>query len=185
MKGLRTGCLLCCSAILFLLTACMEKPTPPPPPPPAPISSEIFNAKRVFVADLGSDPVATVNLPGGASACYRTFYASLQRWGHYELVKSPAAADLVFEISATKREETYGMGYGPRSPTHDYVKYPAIITLSARERSTGSILWTTKVQFLSTANREKTELQEFDGTIEVLTGELKAMGPAANPTAGP
>jgi hypothetical protein len=160
----------------------MVKPAPPPPPPPAPISSEIFNAKKVFVADLGADPVATVNLPGGARGPYNTFYASLQNWGHYELTTTPQTADLIFEISTTQREETFGMGGGPRSPTHDYVKYPAIITLRVRDTLTGSNLWTTKVQFSDTANRWKTELKNFDGTIEFLTDELKAMGSAPMPT---
>jgi hypothetical protein len=178
--------LVFCAFGLVMLAGCMEKPAPPPPPPPPPISTEIANAKRVFVSNLGSDAVAAVNLPGGANGCYNTFYASLQQWGHYQLVNSPSDAELIFEIHTTKRPVTeWNSCCEARSSTHDYIKYPAIISLTVKNASTHTTLWSTEVGFLSTANTEKTELKQFDQTIEALTNRLKAMIPAAGPTPAP
>ena len=187
LKRLRRACLFAGSAVLFPLTACfISKPTPPPPPPPPAIAAEIANAKRVFVSNLGEDGVAAANLPGGADACYNTFYASLQQWGHYKLVGSPNDADLVLEISATEKAETKEIeGPGGRTSTHNYTDYPAIITLTAIDTSTRSVLWTTRVGFLSTAIKRETELKQFDQTIEVLTNRLKAMVAAPYPMAHP
>jgi hypothetical protein len=165
----------------------MAKPAPPPPPPPPAISAQIINAKKVFVSNLGEDAVATANLPGGADACYNTFYASLEQWGHYQLVSSPKDADLIFEISATKKAEIDReiLSPGPRPDKYDVTRYPAIITLAAKRTDTGSPLWTTQVGFLSTANTRKTELKQFNEAIEALTNRLKAMAPVASPAPAP
>lgn len=169
------------SAFLFLVTGCMVKPAPPPPPPPPAISAQIISAKTVFVSNLGEDAVAAANLPGGTDACYNTFYASLKQWGHYELVSSPNDADLIFEISATKKPEKRGaVKPGVRLDYYPPTDYPAIITLAAKETRTDSTLWRTQVGFLSTANTQKTELKQFDEAIEALTNRLKAMAPVAN-----
>jgi hypothetical protein len=186
LKGLRKGCLLAGSAVLFPLTACfISKPAPPPPPPPPAIAAQIANARTVFVSNRGEDGVAAANLPGGADACYNTFYASLQQWGHYQLVNSPKDADLILEISATKRAEIDKeiLSPGPRSDTYDVTRYPAIITIAAKQTGTGSTFWTTQVEFLSTANTQKTNLRQFNEAIETLTNRLKAMVAAPNPMA--
>lgn len=182
VRLLLTGIFLCVP-----VAGCMEKPAPPPPPPPPAISAQISNAKTVFVSNLGEDAVAAANLPGGAGACYNTFYASLKQWGHYELVSSPRDADLIFEISATEKAEvdTEILSAGPRPDKYDVTRYPAVITLVAKNAHTSSTLWTTKVGYFDTANTRKTETKQFNEAIEVLTDRLKAMGPAPTAAAGP
>ncbi|MGA7155277.1 MAG: hypothetical protein WBY53_00425 [Acidobacteriaceae bacterium] len=172
------GTLLCAS-----MTACMEKPAPPPPPPPPNIAAQIANAKRVFVSNLGSNDVAAENIPGGANACFNTFYASLEQWGHYQLVSSPKDADLVFEISATKRQwERTGLDV---TSNHGAITFPAIITLSIDDPSKKSTLWTTQVAYLSTSQARKIELKQFNEAIEALTNRLKAMVPTTGPAPAP
>lgn len=66
----------------------------------APLPAQIVSAKKVFVAYGGGE----TNLPpqiysGGSDRTYNQFYAALNRWGNYQLVSTPAEADLVFEVS--------------------------------------------------------------------------------------
>jgi hypothetical protein len=152
------------------------------------VTGRIADAKKVFISNVGEDGVAAANLPGGPDACYNTFYASLKQWGHYELVTSPGEADLVFEISATKKAWDHDpsiVGIGS-PPTNRGVRlYPAIITLTVEDNLTRSTLWTTEVEFLSGAIKQKTKVREFDERIETLTDRLKAMAAAPDPMKSP
>jgi hypothetical protein len=166
----------------------MVKPAPPPPLPPPEVTGRIADAKKVFVSNVGEDGVAAANLPGGADACYNTFYASLKQWGHYQLVSSPKDADLVFEISATEKHWDHDPSIvGIASPpTNRGVRiYPAIITLKVDDNLTRSTLWETHAIAVTTANRQKTKLKQFDEAIEVLTERLKEMAAAPDPMKSP
>ena len=72
----------------------------PKPLPPAPIPPQILTAKKVFIANVGGDemtgddPVFT----GGPDRAYNEFYAAMKSWGRFEIVSSPAEADLLLEI---------------------------------------------------------------------------------------
>jgi hypothetical protein len=57
--------------------------------PAAPRPAQIVAAKKVFISNAGV----------GTDMTYDQFYAAIKGWGRYELVASPADADLVFEIS--------------------------------------------------------------------------------------
>jgi hypothetical protein len=63
---------------------------------PAPVPSQIAAAHTVFLVNQGAD----ANFPGATDEAYNDLYASLQAWGHYQLVASPAEADLVFQLRA-------------------------------------------------------------------------------------
>lgn len=73
--------------------------------PAAPVPPQITAAKKIFIANLGQDSYGTVAdgplLNGSANRTYDEFYAAMKDWNHYELVSSPANADLIFEISWT------------------------------------------------------------------------------------
>ena len=66
----------------------------------APVPALIASAKKVFVSNAGVDPMAleTFKRLGDPNLPYNQFYAAMKEWGRYELVSSPADADLVFEI---------------------------------------------------------------------------------------
>jgi len=69
--------------------------------PAAPIPSQILAAKTVFISNAGGE--VDVNLGGlgnyGApDGPYNQFYAAVKAWGRYQLVDSPSAADLIFQI---------------------------------------------------------------------------------------
>jgi hypothetical protein len=68
-----------------------------------PIPAQISAAKKVFVANAGGDSLYTEDplFAGGPDRAYNQFYAAMKIWGKYELVSSPADADLLFDIRFT------------------------------------------------------------------------------------
>jgi hypothetical protein len=68
--------------------------------PPAPIPTQISTAKRVFVANGGGDDsgISESFFNRDVDRAYNQFYAAMKSAGRYELVGSPAEADLLFEI---------------------------------------------------------------------------------------
>ena len=70
------------------------------PPPAAPVPGLITSAKKIFTANMGADNFsqnAFKKLQDPARP-YNAFYAEMKSWNHYEIVDSPADAELIFEI---------------------------------------------------------------------------------------
>ena len=88
-----------CLAILLLqvsaLTAQQSKAVPTAPIPP-----QILAAKKVFIANAGGDEMTgdDQRFSGGPDRAYNEFYAAMKSWGRFEIVNSPADADLLLEI---------------------------------------------------------------------------------------
>jgi hypothetical protein len=72
-------------------------------PAPGPVPAQIAAAQKVFISNAGGASLETVIdetvFNGGPDRPYNEFYAAMKSWGRYELVSSPADADLVLEIS--------------------------------------------------------------------------------------
>ena len=70
---------------------------------PAPVPPQIAAAQKVFISNAGGESFESVIdetvFSGGPDRPYNQFYAAMKGWGRYELVSSPADADLVLEIS--------------------------------------------------------------------------------------
>jgi hypothetical protein len=66
--------------------------------PAAPLPSQILAAKKVFIAN-GGGGFDKVIWNGDSSRAYNEFYGAIKSWGHYEIVGTPAEADLVLQIS--------------------------------------------------------------------------------------
>jgi hypothetical protein len=69
-----------------------------------PIPSQIQSAKKVFISYAGQDVGSgDVRSPDSlmVSELYSDFYETIKDWGHFEVVQTPADADLVLEISVT------------------------------------------------------------------------------------
>ena len=64
---------------------------------------QIGAAQKVFISNAGGESFETVIdqtvFNGGPDRPYNEFYADVKSWGRYEIVSSPADADLVLEIS--------------------------------------------------------------------------------------
>ncbi len=59
---------------------------------PAPLPAQIFTAKKVFVSNGGGDTLDYYS--GGPDRAYNELYAALKGWRRYELVATPADAEL-------------------------------------------------------------------------------------------
>lgn len=73
-------------------------------PAPAPIPAPILSAHTVFIGNAGMDAFADQvfgELGLTDTEPYDALYAAMKSWGRYQLVDSPAGADLVFEIRST------------------------------------------------------------------------------------
>jgi hypothetical protein len=69
----------------------------------APVPPQIFTSKKVFISNAGYDSTSRVAFKNGGdlNQPYNQFYSAVKNWGRYELVATPADADLVFEIRFT------------------------------------------------------------------------------------
>jgi hypothetical protein len=71
--------------------------------PPGPVPDQIGAAQKAFISNGGGESFEEVIdqkvFNGGPDRPYNEFDAALHGWGRYDLVSSPADADLVFEIS--------------------------------------------------------------------------------------
>ena len=172
------------TVIGFGIVGCNRVVPAPPPPPPAPAAAaRIAAAKKVFVSNLGGNDAAGQNVPGGINGPYNTFLASLQRWGHFQIVDSPKQGDLIFEIyTAEKPTVVDKTGFGVRPSAYTVTSYPAIITLTIKDPNNDSVLWVTKGNFYFPAGTGgKSWEKTFNQSIESLTDQLKALVPADSP----
>ncbi len=65
----------------------------------APVPPVLMTAKRIFISNAGSDSGLFPHpFSGDPDRVYNEFHANLVSWGRYQIVSSPAQADLIFEI---------------------------------------------------------------------------------------
>jgi len=87
-------------------------------PPAAPVPRLITSARKIFIANMGADnfsQIAFKRLQDPARP-YNAFYAEMKSWNHYEIVDSPADAELIFEIAFSAPivgEGQSAVTYGP------------------------------------------------------------------------
>jgi hypothetical protein len=101
--------------------------------PPGPVPTQIGAAHTIFLVNDGAD----ANFPLSADRSYSEMYARLKDWGHFQLVRSPAEADLVFRL----REIAPITGVtGDRNGTYS-IESPAF-QLTIKDPKTNVSLWT-------------------------------------------
>jgi hypothetical protein len=103
------------SALLAVIILCA---TQLPAQTAAPIPAPILAARKVFIANAGADAlVSALDRGNDASAkYYNQFYAAMKNWSYYELLSSPADADLVLEIYASAPVESVSNGKSRLQP---------------------------------------------------------------------
>jgi hypothetical protein len=143
-------------------------------PAPAPIPLQITAGKKVFISNASGES----NLPPGvADRTYNQFYASMKSWGRYDLVATPADADLTFEI---RYEILLGQvhvedGRGGSWPFHQ-------LRLSILDPKTHIILWAFSEPVVQVA-KKSTGMQNFQGAMDKLMGDIKSLATATAPAA--
>ena len=92
-----------CMSMAILVSAPMLRAEQFKAPANAPVPPQIAAAHSIFIANAGGESLDQITdqtvFNGGPDRPYNEFYAAMQAWGHYQIVPSPAAADLIFQIS--------------------------------------------------------------------------------------
>jgi hypothetical protein len=123
----------------------------------APVPSQIAAAHNIFLTNDGSDP----NFPGTSTESYNAVYAALQSWGHYQLVSTPAQADLIFQLRnvapISSVTGTHGNVYSITSPAFqltivDPASNVALWTISSPVDLSGKAKERSKWYAISVAN---------------------------------
>ena len=109
---------------------------------PAPIPTQISSAKRVFIANAGSDDPGLVEelFSGGPDRAYNQIYAAMKRSGGYELVGSPGEADLLFEIRLTVIADRRPTGFWSSTVQETQIN-DAVFRLEIRDPKMNALLW--------------------------------------------
>ena len=132
--------------------------------PPAPVPGQIPAAKKVFIANGGVDGTAleVCRRAGEPDQPYNHLYAAMKNWGRYELLDSPADADLVFEIRFTAPSVQCGTStcYGPQ------------LEVSILDTKTHFKLWTV-TEPVEGAFRKATWLKNFNQAMTSLVDDMK------------
>jgi hypothetical protein len=151
---------LCISlALILVLTPVL--PAQQPIPNAAPIPPQIATAHNVFVSNGGGSNYFN-QFTGGPDRAYNSLYADLRQSSQYQLVSSPAQADLIFEIRAIApavSDGDNGVAYNPQ------------LILSILDPQTKAILWTTSAN-VRAVGRLRDRDSGFDKSVAVLVDKL-------------
>ncbi|MGA8500598.1 MAG: hypothetical protein WB683_03550 [Candidatus Sulfotelmatobacter sp.] len=157
------------SALIQAVSAQQSKETAP-----APVPAQIAAAQKVFISNAGGASLETVIdetvFNGGPDRPYNQFYAAMKSWGRYEVVSTPADADLVFEISWALTDT------GLRLPVLGQLR---LVVIDPKTRIT---LWNLTEYVrgaLLLGNRDK----NFDQAMNTVVARLKALTTPPPPTA--
>jgi hypothetical protein len=137
--------------------------------PTAPLPSQIFTAKKVFISNAGGGLYPKL-WSGGPAQLYNEFYAAIKSSGQYQLVATPADADLVLQISyADPLTDVVGTEEsGPISSNTPQIK------LVLLDPKTSIVLWTFNGK-TSMVHLQKGRDKALADSIGKLVGDLKAL----------
>jgi hypothetical protein len=138
----------------------------PNDPPSAPVPTPIFAAKKVFISNATGEIVLP---PGNPDLTYDEFYAAMKSWGRYQLVSSPADADLVLEVRFTfvVGPTDVNQGGGGSSQVFQF----RLVILDPKSHV---VLWAFS-EILPESNNKVKSRQVFHQTIGTLVDDLKKL----------
>jgi len=134
--------------------------------PAAPLPGIVVNAKKIFLSN-----------GGGSNLAYDAFYAKMKEWGKYEIVGSPAEAELIVELSFRVEDK----GTRVWSSTNTYNKTTQVhstqivdpqLILTIYDAKTGNSLWS-ETDHRRLARREKNREKETVNSAQRLVDDLK------------
>ena len=151
---------LCLALAWFLVVVPTAQAQQSTSAPGAPVPAQILSAHSVFVSNGGGSNFFEM-FTGGPDRAYNTLYSILQRSNRYQLVGTPAQADLIFEIRAVAPEVDAG---------RDFAYNPQLI-LSILDPKTSTVLWTTRANVRALGAQKRRDRQ-FDQCVAVLVDKL-------------
>jgi hypothetical protein len=149
------------------------------------VIAKVTAAKKIFLSNGGVDKGFTHFIPGGPDVSYNELYAALKQWGYFQLVDSPAQADLIFDIRSTVDMHTeFVYSLNPDKVGHDETGYIPILTLSISDASTHAPIYSIVIDAGRGSNIPKGKIA-FAKSITALTDKVKALVAAPAPTQNP
>lgn len=138
-----------------------------------PVPPQVVSARKIFISNAGTDAegVAVFKRAGEPQQVYNHFYSAMQAWGHYELVPSPADAELVFEIRFSAP-----VAFNGNLPISE-----PLIDLRIVDAKSHFILWYLGAP-VHGAFRKTTWFKNFDASIQELMTNLKVLTEPASQT---
>jgi hypothetical protein len=141
--------------------------------PAAPVPPQIAAAKKVFIANAGGDErwYDEQIFDGSLERAYDEFYARVKAAGRYEIVSTPAEADLILEIGLSAPMVS---GVGARTDTWGSKPFDPQFRLVIRDAKMNVLLWafTEHVQWaIQSGNREK----NFEKTLTRVMSDLQGL----------
>jgi len=163
---------LCSALMICLWQLPVAEAGEPKPEATGPIPTQIAAAKKVFIANAGENqPFNEAFLfSGGSERAYNEFYAGVKGLGRYDLVGSPADADLLLEIELTSPKAGPLLFQGPFT---EQDLYDAQFRLVIRDPKTNALLWVVNehVQWaILQGNRDKNFEQAMDRVVSDVQG---------------
>jgi hypothetical protein len=159
-------------AVAFMIVPAMGGQQTKEPAGGAPVPSQIGAAHKVFISNAGADvnAQAAFKRAGDPEEAYNDFYMAMQSWGRYELVTTPADADLVFEIRFTS----------PMYMNGNLATYQPQFGLRVLDAKTHFLLWSL-AEPVEGAFRKDTWLKNFGHGLDALMDDLSKLSapPAA------
>ena len=160
---------ICCVALMVALSSGSfldAQQTKAQPTEAAPLPIQIVSAKKIFVsnASVEGSSLPTSQRREDPDRAYQEFYAAIKNWGRYELVNTPADADLVFEIRFAS----------PVVGCEKICDYDPQFGLTIFDVKTHFTLWTL-TQPIEHANRKATADKNFDQGMTNLVASLKKL----------
>jgi hypothetical protein len=143
--------------------------------PNAPIPTQIFAAKKVFVSNSTGELALP---PGNPDLTYNEFYSAMKSWGHFQLVGSPSDADLVFEIRFTYVIGTTSVNQGTGGSGQEF-QFRLVIL----DPKSHVVLWAFSKAIPGSTNKSK-DSQLFDQAMSTLVDDVKQLTVRAS-TASP
>jgi hypothetical protein len=145
---------------------------------PAPIPAQILAAKRIFIANAGGDQMAPDDpiFSGGPDRAYNQFYAAMKDWGRFEIVGSPAEADLLIEV----RQEVLMIVLGGKAGSSATPTFG----LKIRDAKTNALLWGFHVHGVFGLGQGNSD-RNFDQAVDRLAMDLRMLvAPLQPPASG-
>ena len=97
---------------------------------------------------------------GGPDRAYNQFYAAMKSWGRFEIVNSPADADLLLEI----RQEVAPVTRGDEP----------LFRLKVRDPKTNALLWAFHIHVLFGLGQGESD-RIFDRAVDRLINDLRTL----------
>lgn len=154
---------------------------------PAPKPAQVLNAKKVFIGNAGGDaPFYDDQLfNGGPDRTYNEFYAAVKSAGRYDLVSTPADADLLLDIRfAIPTSLVPAAEKGVAGGIFGSAPYDPQFRLEIRDPKTNALLWafTEHAQWaILQSNRDK----NFEQALSRIVSDLQDLTISDNNTNKP